>query len=157
MTGATSALASRREAIALRRYVRERAAGRAASEWVTYDDRLRAWTAATSEAAATTSGLPWRRVRQPGEPWCAVLGRDLTIATDDALQAVFVTLADDDMSAWRRLFLEADRGPERCLSDWRVRGRRLLTAVSVEPGAADGNLAGRFAVRGIGKRSLAGV
>ncbi|KTQ97828.1 hypothetical protein NS226_04125 [Aureimonas ureilytica] len=157
MTTAAEALESRREARALRRYVRERAAGRAATEWVTYDDRIRAWTAAASEADATTSGRPWRRVRQPGEPWCAVLGRDLTVARDDALQAVFVALADDDLSGWRRLFLSADRDPERCLSDWRARGRRLLAAVSAEPGTSVGNLAGRFAARGMGKRSLAGV
>ncbi|WP_427023669.1 hypothetical protein ACP4J4_14170 [Aureimonas ureilytica] len=156
MTGATAALAFRREARALRRYVRERAAGRAAPEWVTYDDRLSAWTAAASEAAATTSGRPWRRVRQSGEPWCSTLGRDLTVARDDDLQAVFVTLADD-LSAWRRLFLDADRDPCRCLTDWRARGRRLLTAVSAEPRASVGILASRFADRGRGKRSLAGV
>ncbi|WP_427023281.1 hypothetical protein ACP4J4_11905 [Aureimonas ureilytica] len=157
MTTAADVLEPRREAAALRRYVRERAAGRAAPEWVTYDDRLRAWTVAASEAAATTSGRGWRRVRQSSEPWCAVLGRDLTIACDDALQAAFVALADDDLSAWRRLFLDVDRDPSRCLSNWRARGRRLLAAVSGEPRAADGNLAARFAVRGRGKRSLAGV
>ena len=91
MTSSGEALESRRDARALRRYVRERAAGRTAPEWIVYDDRLRAWTVAASEAAATTSGRDWRRVRQPSEPWCAVLGRDLTVARDDALQAVFVT------------------------------------------------------------------
>ena len=157
MTSSADVLESRREARALRRYVRERAAGRAAPEWVTYDDRLRAWTAAASEAYATTSGRPWRRVRQPSEPWCAVLGRALTVAADDALQAVFATMSDDDPGAWRRLFLDVDRAPARCLSDWRARGRRLLAAVSAEPGAGGGSLAGRFAARGAGKRSLAGV
>ncbi|WP_062219202.1 hypothetical protein [Aureimonas sp. D3] len=78
------------------------------------------------------------------------------MARDDDLQAVFVTLADD-LSAWRRLFLDADRDPCRCLTDWRARGRRLLTAVSAEPGASVGILASRFADRGRGKRSLAGV
>lgn len=153
---ATAALASRREARALRRYVRERAAGRGAAEWVVYDPALGAWLA-SSEAEATTSGRDWRRVRRLGEPWCAVLGRDLTVARDDALQAVFVALADDDLSAWRRLFMAADRSPDRCLTDWRARGRRLLAAVSGEPVAAGGNLAARFADRGRGKRSLAGL
>jgi hypothetical protein len=157
VTGATAILESRRDAVALRRYTRERAAGRTAAEWVIYDDRLRAWTLAGSEAEATTSGRPWRRTRQPGEPWCAVLGRDLTVARDDALQAVFVTLADDDLSAWRRLFVAADRAPERCLSDWRARGRCLLAAVSGEPVEGSETLAGGFAVRGMGKRSLAGI
>ncbi|WP_427024886.1 hypothetical protein ACP4J4_02805 [Aureimonas ureilytica] len=157
MTTAADVLESRREAAALRRYVRERAAGRVAPEWVIYDDRLRAWTAAASEAAATTSGRPWRRVRQPSEPWCATLGRDLTIAADDALQAVFVTHEPDDLGQWRRLFLDVDRDPSRCLSDWRARGRRLLAAVSGDPVAAGGNLAARFASRGTGKRGLAGI
>lgn len=154
---ATAALESRREALSLRRYVRERAAGREAPEWVTYDDRLGAWTAATSEPAATTSGRPWRRVRQSSEPWCGVLGRDLTIARDDLLQALFASLDGNDLSDWRHLWIEADRAPERCLSDWRARGRRLLAAVAGEPGAADETLAARFAVRGAGKRSLAAV
>lgn len=157
MTAVTDLLESRRDAFALRRYVRERAAGRAAPEWIVYDDRLRAWAVAASETAATTSGRPWRRVRQPSEPWCAVLGRDLTIARDDELQAVFATHEPDDLGQWRRLFMAADRNPERCLTDWRARGRRLLVAVSGEPRAADGNLAARFAVRGAGKRGLAGV
>lgn len=156
MTGATAALLSRREAIALRRFVRERAVGRVAPEWVVYDPALGAWLA-SSEAEATTSGRQWRRTRQPGEPWCGTLGRDLSVAADDALQAVFVTLADDDLSDWRRLFLAADRNPERCLSEWRARGRRLLAAVSGEPDPAGVSLAGRFAVRGAGKRSLAAV
>ncbi|WP_062224553.1 MULTISPECIES: hypothetical protein [unclassified Aureimonas] len=156
MTSSATVLESRREAVALRRYVRERAAGRAAPEWVTYDDRLRAWVVAASEAAATTSGRDWRRVRQPSEPWCSTLGRDLTIAADDSLQAMFATIEDGDPSAWRRLFLDVDRAPGRCLTDWRARGRRLLAAVSAEPGAS-GSLAGKFALRGKGKRSLAGV
>ena len=157
MTGATAVLASRREAQALRRYVRERAAGRTAPEWVTYDSDLRAWTVSGSEAEATASGRDWRRVRRPGEPWCAVLGWDLTVARDDALQAVFVTHEPDDLSAWRRMFLDADRAPARCLSDWRARGHRLLAAVSGEPVVAGETLAARFAVRGRGKRGLVGV
>ncbi|RIX99127.1 MULTISPECIES: hypothetical protein [Aureimonas] len=156
MTTAADVLESRREAVALRRYVREQAAGRAAPEWVIYDDRLGAWLS-TSEAQATGGGRDWRRVRQPGEPWCSTLGRDLTIATDDSLQAVFATIGEDDPGAWRRLFLDVDRAPARCLSDWRARGRRLLAAVSGDPVATGGNLAGRFAARGTGKRSLAGV
>ncbi|MBB3998386.1 hypothetical protein [Aureimonas pseudogalii] len=156
MTGIADALESRRDANTLRRYVRERAAGRGATEWAVYDDRLGAWLAA-DEVTATTSGRAWRRVRQPSEPWCGTLGRDLSIARDDLLQAVFATLADDDLSAWRRLYLEADRAPSRCLTDWRARGRRLLAAVSGEPGAEGGTLAGRFAARGTGKRSLAAV
>ena len=156
MTTAAETLESRREVLALRRFVRERAAGRVALEWVVYDPALGAWLA-SSEAEATTSGRDWRRVRRPGEPWCAVLGRDLTVARDDALQAVFVTHEPDDLSAWRRMFIDIDRAPERCLSDWRARGRRLLAAVSDDPAATGGNLAARFTARGTGKRGLAGV
>lgn len=156
MTAVAALHESRRGAVALRRYVRERAAGRSAPEWIVRDDRLGAWLAA-DEVTATTSGRDWRRVRQPSEPWCAVLGRDLSIARDDELQATFATLADDDLSGWRRLFIAADRSPSRCLTDWRARGRRLLAAVSGEPGSAVGTLAGRFADRGTGKRSLSAV
>lgn len=154
---ATAALESSREALSLRRYVRERAAGRTAPEWITYDDSLAAWTVAASEAAATTSGRPWRRTRQPGEPWCVVLGRDLTVAADDLLQALFVSLDSDDLSAWRCLFLAVDRSPEHCLVEWRARGRRLLATVAGEPDPEAESLAARFASRGAGKRSLAAV
>jgi hypothetical protein len=123
---------------------------------VVYDDRLGAWLA-TSEVDATTSGHPWRRTRQPGEPWCAVLGRDLSIARDDELQAVFAALDADDLSGWRRLHIAANRSPSGCLADWRARGRRLLAAVSSEPEADGGTLAGRFEARGTGKRSLSAV
>lgn len=157
MTATAALLESRRQALSLRRYLRERAAGRAAPEWITYDDRLSAWITAVSEVAATTSGRPWRRTRQLGEPWCGVLGRDLTVAADDALQAFFVTYETDDLSDWRRAFLVADRAPERCLSDWRARGRRLLAAVAGEPDPEGEPLATRFASRGTGKRSLAAV
>ncbi|BDA84550.1 hypothetical protein Sa4125_20920 [Aureimonas sp. SA4125] len=156
MTGIAALLESRQNAIALRRYARERAAGRGATEWIVYDDRLGVWLA-TSEVEATTSGREWRRVRQPSEPWCAVLGRDLSIATDDELQATFATIDDGDLGSWRRLFIAADRAPARCLTDWRARGRRLLAAVSGEPDQAGGTLAGRFAARGTGKRSLSAV
>ncbi|BDA82484.1 hypothetical protein Sa4125_00260 [Aureimonas sp. SA4125] len=156
MTGIADVLESRREATALRQYTRERAAGRSATEWIVLDESLGAWLSA-DEVTATSSGREWRRVRQPGEPWCSTLGRDLSIATDDTLQAVFATLADDDLSGWRHLFIAADRAPSRCLSDWRARGRRLLAAVSGEPGPASGPLAGKFAARGTGKRSLAAV
>lgn len=156
MTGATAALESSREALSLRRYLRERAAGRTAAEWVYLNPDLRAWLAA-DEATATAPGRTWRRVRQPSEPWCKVLGRDLTVAADDALQALFVTYETDDLSDWRRAFLVADRNPARCLSEWRARGRRLLAAVSGEPDPETESLAGRFASRGAGKRSLAAV
>lgn len=156
MSTPTAALESRRDAIALRRYARERAAGRSATEWTVYDASLGAWLAA-DEVTATTSGRDWRRVRQPSEPWCSILGRDLSIASDDELQATFATLADDDLSAWRRLYIAADRTPSGCLAEWRVRGRRLLAAVSAEPGSAAGTLAARFADRGTGKRSLSAL
>lgn len=156
MTAVATLLGYRRDAIALRRYVRERAAGRSATEWVVYDESLGTWLAA-DEVTATTSGREWRRVRQSGELWCAVLGRDLSIAADDLLQATFATIEPDDLSAWRRLFLAAERAPSRCLTDWRARGRLLFAAVSGEPVEAGGTLAGRFAVRGTGKRSLAAV
>lgn len=157
MTGATAGLESRREATSLRRYVRRRAAGRSAPEWATYDAALGAWIAAESEAAATASERPWRRARQPGEPWCAVLGRDLAIARDDDLQAMFATLDDGDPGAWRTLWLAADRQPARCLADWRSRGLLLLSALDGAPALDGGTLAARFASRGGGKRSLSAV
>lgn len=156
MTGVADLLESRRDATALRRYTRERAAGRSATEWVAYDESLGAWLA-TDEVEAISSGREWRRVRQSSEPWCSTLGRDLSIAADDALQAMFAAIEDDDLSAWRRLWIEADRAPARCLTDWRARGCRLLAAVSGEPVEVHGTLAKRFATRGTGKRSLSAV
>ncbi|MFD2236848.1 hypothetical protein [Aureimonas populi] len=157
MTTATAALESCREATSLRRYVRRRAAGRGAPEWSTYDTALGAWVVADGEAAATSSGRPWRRVRQESEPWCGTLGRDLTIACDDDLQALFATLDEDDPGAWRTLWLEADRQPARCLADWRSRGRRLLSAIDGASMIDGGTLAAKFAARGGGKRSLTTV
>ncbi|KQT83126.1 hypothetical protein [Aurantimonas sp. Leaf443] len=156
MIAVAAVLESRRNAHALRRYVRERAAGRGAAEWIVLDESLGAWLA-TDEVGATTSGREWRRVRQSSEPWCSALGHDLSIAADDSLQAMFAAIEDDDLSAWRSLWIEADRSPSRCLTDWRARGRRLLAAVSGEPRSTGGTLAGKFAARGTGKRSFATV
>ena len=152
----TDTLEYRRGALALRRFVRERAAGRAAPEWVVFDPDLGAWLGA-SEAEATAGNREWRRVRKPGEPWCVILGRDLTVARDDFLQAMFATIDPDDPTGWRRLWIDVDCSPSRCLTDWRARGRHLLAAVTGGPGSAVGTLAGRFAVRGRGKRSLEGI
>ncbi|WP_020180265.1 hypothetical protein [Methylopila sp. M107] len=146
------------ESLALRRYVRERAAGRAAAEWSRYDPTIGAWLAADEVGAADAKGLglPWRRVRQAGAPWCQVLGADVSVARDDELQAHLATFDVDDLPAWRRAWKGCARHPRQSLAEWRASGARLLAAATGGPVTA-GPLAALFQRRGTGRRSLLGL
>lgn len=140
------------DAILLRRYVIDRAAGRVASEWSRYDEELGAWVRCTELAAR--SAEHWRRLRRPGTLWCPVLGNRLKIAQDMALQAYFLTIPED---SWSRLANAVRSRPRHCLYRWRETGRRILNATAVHSSGEQsppGKLTGWPRARGRGARSL---
>lgn len=143
------------EALLLRRYVIERAAGRVpAAEWVRYDSTLSAWLYC-DEAAARASAHR-RRLRRFGAPWCPVLGSRIGIAQDQALQAYFETV---EVDGWSRLATAVRARPGDCLRRWRETGRRIIAAMAIHPSGdrpPPGRLAGWPARRGTGPRSLLG-
>ncbi|MCX7321630.1 MAG: hypothetical protein NT113_19835 [Hyphomicrobiales bacterium] len=141
------------QVVLLRRYVLERAAGRfPRKEFARYDVDIGAWV--RCEEAVARASAHWRCLRQPSAPWCPVLGSRTGVYDDEALQAFFITIPEDE---WQRLATRVGKRPKACLQDWRESGRRILDAVSNNhpaSGALPGNLAGWPSTRGTGRRGL---
>jgi len=143
------------EALLLRRYVIERAAGRVpAAEWARYEPTIGAWLYCDEWEARTAQHRC--RLRRPGALWCPVLGNRIDIARDGALQAYFETV---DVDGWSRLSAAVRARPSDCLRRWREAGRRIISAMAADPSGDRpplGKLAGWPVRRGIGSRSLLG-
>jgi len=135
----------------LRRYVIRRAGGDPHPEYARYDGGIGAWLLCDERTARTHDR--WRRIRHGGRPWCPVLGLDVTIARDTALQAFFATIMADE---WRRLEIEVRRRPTRCLREWGDQGNRLIRAAraAAEGRGVPGKMSGWPSKRGGGTRSL---
>lgn len=143
------------ETILLRRYVLERASGRAPrKEFARYDSALGAWV--RCDEAVAREALHWRRLRKPATPWCPILGPQTDIDHDDGLQAFFATVLED---GWQPLAAGVAKRPTACLREWRETGRRILDAVSdahPRSGVPPGKLAGWPIGRGTGRRGIQG-
>lgn len=144
---------------ALRRYVRDRAAGRVAAEYARADrvDGIAVWIGCHASNVDRLDGKNYRRIRIPGEPWCPVLGRDTSIAGDRELQAFFtLTEAESDPHTWTQLYAEVTRNRLAALRRWRSRGRAILAKLhrkDADPAARQPSaFASRFLVRGTGIR-----
>lgn len=138
----------------LRRYVIERASGRAPRhEFAFYAPDLGAWIRCDETTARRHEHH--QRVRKDGLPWCNTLGHCTDVADDHTLQVYFLTLAPDD---WTRLASAVCRYPKRCLRDWSAAGARIIAAVSGAAGViapeTAGPLSGWPAARGTGQRSM---
>jgi hypothetical protein len=142
-----------KEALLLRRYVIERAAGRIpAAEWVRYEPALGAWLYCDERTARTAQYR--RRLRKPDALWCPVLGNRIGIAANVALQAFFETIEAD---GWPRLAAAVRVRPSDCLRRWRESGRRIIAAMAANPSGdrpPPGRLVGWPTRRGTGLRSL---
>ncbi len=147
------------EAHALRRYVRNRADGRPAHEFVRFDPATACWLESnTTEAAGRCDGKAFRQVRRPGLPWCEWLGADIRIAEDQALQAFFELRAREGHD-WLRLLKEVSRNRQKALREWRREGRDTLARVRMQKALGPevrlpSTLADEFRVPGRGMRSL---
>lgn len=108
----------------LRRYMNSRARGQPHHEYVRYDSSLDALLLCDERTARAHER--WRRIRHPGQPWCLVLGVNVTIASDTALQVFFETIG---LEQWRSLDLAVRRSASRCLREWRALGDCLIAAV----------------------------
>lgn len=138
----------------LRRYVIDRAAGRAPhAEWSYLSQDIGAWILADETSARQHEHH--RRVRKRGQSWCDVLGHCTVVRDDIDLQMYFATIAVDE---WSRLAIDVMRRPSRCLRDWRASGSRIIAAVdptAASPsGTTSGPLSGWPPARGTGPRSM---
>lgn len=138
----------------LRRYVIDRAAGRAPRyEWAYYEPRLCAWICCDEGAAKRHEEQ--RRIRKDGLAWCPILGHRTDIRDDFTLQMYFLTVPQDD---WSRMASAVRARPKRCLNDWRASGTRIIAAVSTElvatASGTPGPLGGWPKERGTGQRSM---
>ncbi|MBN9244295.1 MAG: hypothetical protein J0I98_16030 [Mesorhizobium sp.] len=147
------------EAHALRRYVRNRAHGRPAPEFVRFDSFIQGWLESNeTEAVGRCDGKVFRQVRRPGLPWCDWLGLDTRIADDHALQAYFQLRAKEPHD-WNHLFKEVDRNRRQALRRWCLEGFRILALIRAQEAAGQAApllspLADEFRTRGRGMRSL---
>lgn len=124
------------EAYALRRYVRNRAAGRTMPEYVRMDratvpGSLVEVASDGVESAGRCDGKAFRQVRRDGLPWCPYLGTDTRIAEDHALQAFF-ELCTAEARDWKRLFNEVDRNRRKALRNWRRQGHEVISRIRWE-------------------------
>lgn len=147
------------EAHALRRYVRNRAAGRPAPEFARFDPAIQGWVESNAtEAAGRCDGKAFRQARRPGLPWCNWLGTDTRIADDHALQAFF-ELSVREAHDWQRLFKEVTRSRRQALRDWRRKGREIIARVRIPEALGSdvwlpSDLAEEFRMPGKGTKSL---
>jgi hypothetical protein len=118
---------------ALQLYLRRRAAGRRAPEFVRarvvvepkgHEPGLRAWERVDGPGEGV------KTLRRPGA-WCPWLGRSLLVAENQSLQAVFATWSDDD-APWAELARRArsDAAAIRVARELCTAGERLLKAAS---------------------------
>lgn len=147
------------EAHALRRYVRNRAAGRLAPDYVRFDPSIACWIVSNeTEAAGRCDGKHFRQVRRLGLPWCRWLGAETVIAEDHALQSFF-ELHASEAHDWNRLLKEVSRDPRAALRDWRHRGHEILAQLRIQEAHGPdvrmpAALAEEFRMPGRGMRSL---
>ncbi|TPL45327.1 hypothetical protein [Mesorhizobium sp. B2-4-6] len=147
------------EAHALRRYVRNRTAGRPAPEYARFDPVIQGWLESNeTEAAGRCDGRAFRQVRRPGLPWCEWLGLDTRIAEDHALQAFFELRAKEGHD-WLRLLKEVARNRQAALRDWRREGFGILSRLRAQEALRPdvrlhSTLADEFRMPGRGMRSL---
>lgn len=118
------------QANALRRYIRDKAAGRKAMEYVypiKHDSGIVGWAGCDKHKAQEKAGS--RRYRQPG-PWCEVLGHDTSIKDDQFLAAFFELSVTDDIILeshdWNRLLPKVTTDRLKALRTFRSRGMEIL-------------------------------
>lgn len=117
---------------ALRRYIVARAAGRVAAEYARADDigSIGVWYGCDVPKGERIDGKKYKRIRIPGAPWCRYLGRDVSIASDPDLQALFEVLeGGPDGWTWTILKGEVTRNRMKALRSWRSRGREIRARI----------------------------
>lgn len=139
------------EAHALRRYVRNRAAGRTMPEYVRIERDMPGSVVEIAsdsvESAGRCDGRAFRQVRRDGLPWCPYLGTDTRISEDHQLQAFFELHATDPHD-WTRLFKEVTRNRQAALRNWRRQGRDAIARIRWERAREAARAAGEEVEKG---------
>lgn len=152
----------RAQANALRRYVREKAAGRKAPEYVYPVHHGKGLIALVRCEKASQPKA--QRFRQPG-PWCDILGSDTSIADDQTLMAFLEMKASDDPKEdaheWSRLLHEVSRDRVEALRTFRNKGFEILQrqarrqcSTALPPADAKALVSAKYKKRGEGVRPL---
>lgn len=158
----------RAQADALRRYVREKAAGRKAPEYVYQLQHAGGIVALVRCGKDQTDNGKTKifpqRFRKPG-PWCETLGHDTSIADDCALMAFLEMKSTDDPKEssheWSRLLREVSRDRIKAVRTFRNRGFEILarqarrqSSTALPPADAKALVSAKYAKRGEGVRPL---
>ncbi|MBO1024752.1 hypothetical protein IPU75_08480 [Ochrobactrum sp. SD129] len=88
-------------------------------------------------AFALANALPFRKIRQDGQPWDMYLGPDTTVNDDVFLQAFFTLCAPDpgDPEAsyrWQRLLKECQSNRLKALRKWRNLGAEAISRAAMQ-------------------------
>jgi len=150
------------QADALRRYVREKAAGRKAPEYVYPVNHGKGLIALVR--CEKGSQPKAQRFRKPG-PWCETLGHDTSISSDSALMAFLEMKSTDDPKEdaheWSRLLREVSRDRVKALRTFRTKGFEIMarqarrqSSTALPPADAKALVSPKYMKRGEGIRPL---
>ena len=114
----------------LRRYLFRRSKGLKMSEYSSGGQEI-------EKAYALAHALPFRQIRQDGQPWDIYLGPDTSVRDDTFLQGFFALCAPDpgDPEApyrWQRLLKECQSNRLKALRKWRTLGAEAISRAAMQ-------------------------
>ncbi|ANG95787.1 hypothetical protein A8A54_04375 [Brucella pseudogrignonensis] len=86
---------------------------------------------------ALANALPFRKIRQDGQPWDVYLGPDTTVKDDIFLQGFFALCAPDPSDpeasyCWQRLLKECQSNRLKALRKWRNLGAEAISRAAMQ-------------------------
>ena len=113
-----------------RRYLFRRSKGLKMSEYMSGGQEV-------EKAFALANALPFRKIRQDGQPWDIYLGPDISVRDDAFLQGFFTLCAPDpsDPEApyrWQRLLKECQSNRLKALRKWRTLGAEAISRAAMQ-------------------------
>ncbi|MFD1792454.1 hypothetical protein ACFSE0_12575 [Ochrobactrum teleogrylli] len=123
-------IAEMAQAHSLRRYLFRRSKGLKMSEYSSGGQEI-------ERAYALANAMPFRKIRQDGQPWDVYLGPDTTVKDDVFLQAYFTLCAPDPGDAeasyrWQRLLKECQSNRLKALRKWRNLGAEAISRSAMQ-------------------------
>ncbi|WP_226622333.1 hypothetical protein [Brucella anthropi] len=118
------------QAHSLRRYLFRRSKGLKMAEYSSGGQEV-------EKAFALANALPFRRIRQDGQPWDIYLGPDTSVRDDIFLQGFFALCAPDpgDPEAsyrWQRLLKECQSNRLNALRKWKTLGAEAISRAAMQ-------------------------
>lgn len=123
-------IAEMAQAHSLRRYLFRRSKGLKMAEYTSGGQEV-------EKAFALANALPFRKIRQDGQPWDVYLGSDTSVKDDIFLQGFFALCAPDpsDPEAsyrWQRLLKECQSNRLKAIRKWRTLGAEAILRAAMQ-------------------------